>query len=301
MKIMRTVSLMVKLLVMCCVFAGCGKPEVNSDASEAATAVGAENNLADQLVQIKQTLSPSYVLSGYPDMDRDIAYKIQLEAFRSESEDGNYLVGWKMGGSRVVDKSVPPDPSFAYMLLSDSLPDGANVSGAKYVNGDLLVEAEIAFIMGSDLKGDGHTMEAVMEAVAEVAGAIELIDIRIVPGADGVPPSMNHNIAAQLSHAGFILTEQRHALEGFDLTGETARVLVDGVEQAYGNGSQIMGTTPLDAIHWIANALPKQGHYLRAGDVVITGSLYDNPTLVAGSTAHVEFTSFGAISVSMGE
>ncbi len=147
----------------------------------------------------------------------------------------------------------------------------------------------------------GYTKEEVAGAVREVAGAIELIDVRILPGADGAAPTTEHNIAANLSHAGLILTDERKGLDEVDIVAESASVFVDGEEKASGNGSQIMNTTPLDALHWIVNEMPNHGRYLRAGDVVITGSLYDNPTLTAGSTAEVRFDSFGSISVSMVE
>lgn len=278
---------------------GCEQSTETPEVSEAITTSGIETVLAGQLLTAKKTATATADLSEYPALDRDMAYKIQLKAFRTESEGSDYLVGWKMGGTRVVDPAVPADPSFAYILRTDSLANAAHVPNANYVDGDLLVEAEIAFIMGQDLQGGNHSMEEVMNAVAEVAGAIELIDIRIVAGDDGVAPHIDHMIAANLSHAGVILTEERRPLNGFDLVGESAVVLVDGEEKASGSGSQIMGTTPMDALFWIANALPEHGLYLRAGDVVITGSLYDNPTIVAGNTAEVRFDSFGIISVSM--
>ncbi len=298
---MRSILSLGILIVFFFVSVSCEEPREQPQAEEIETATETIVRLATQLVQVKQSVTPTAALATYPDMDRDMAYKVQLEALGAETKDGDHLVGWKMGGTRVVDQSVPPDPSFAYILHSDSLPDAASVSSAKFVEGDLLVEAEIAFVMGKDLQGDTHSMEAVADAVAEVAGAIELIDIRIVPGEDGIAPAMNHMIAANLSHAGVILTKQRSKLEGFNLVDEEAKVLVDGVEKASGKGGQIMGTTPMDALYWIANALPGQGKYLRAGDVVITGGLYENPTLVAGSTAEVQFDSFGSITVSMKE
>ena len=295
---MRLPAFTVLSLSILVLLLGCSEPQQSSDA---APPEPVEAVLAGQLLAVKQTQAPTNVLSEHPEMARSTAYAVQLQALRAETEGADYYIGWKMGGTRVVDASVSPDPSFAYILRSDSLEAGAQVSSSQYVDGDVLVEAEIAFVMGADLEDEEHTRAQVMAAIREVAGAIELIDVRVIPGEEGVEPTMNHMIAANLSHAGVMLTSERKALDEVDLIAELATVFVDGEEQASGEGKQIMGSNPLDALFWLANALPEHGLHLRAGDVVITGSLYDNPTLVSGSTAEVRFSSFGSISVSMDE
>lgn len=288
--------------VFCMILMGCGGQSSPDDAVAGGDESPAKPNvevLAGALLTAKTDAQATTALADHPDMARGTAYDIQLSALGSETAGDDYLVGWKMGGTRMTDPAATPDPSFAYILRSDSFPDAASVQAAHYVDGDVLVEAEIAFIIGQDLEGTSHTMEAVLGAVAEVAGAIELIDLRAVPGEDGVALGNNQMIAANLSHAGLILTNERHPVEAIDLVAEVATAYVGEEAVASGAGSQIMNTSAIDALYWIANALPKHGHHLRAGDVVITGSLYDNPTLTAGGTVRVEFTSFGAISVSM--
>ncbi len=273
-----------------------------------ATSMGAEApfeqlgaTLAGELVQARHQARTTNVLSMVPDMDREDAYIVQMAALGIQEAAGEQLVGWKMGGTRLTNPDADPDPSFAYILRSDSLADGAEVSAATYVAGDLMVEAEIAFIIGEDLAGTTHSPEAVRAAVEAVAGAIELIDVRIVASDDGNEPTMDHMVAANLSHAGVILTETRMPMDAIDVAAETATVFVDDVEAAMGAGSQIMGTSPFDALVWIANALPAQGKMLRAGDIVITGGLYDNPIITAGQQARVSFSTLGELSVSMGD
>jgi 2-keto-4-pentenoate hydratase len=206
-----------------------------------------------------------------------------------------------MGGSRVVDPAAGPDPSFAYMLASDSLVDGQVIDAASFVDGVVQVEAEIAFVMGQDLPGPTVTMDQLKEAIDGVVGAIELISVRVAPSSDGTAPTIDHMIAGQLSHAGVMLTETRVPVDAIDAAAEVGSVEIDGEAKASGAGAQIMGTNPLDALLWIANALLEQGHFLRAGDLVITRGLNDTPLSTAGSTATVSFTTLGSLSVSMAE
>lgn len=299
------------LLMVLLVSAGCQQPASNSaDAAVDGAGVLADADapfevmgpaIAGELIQARSHARTTTILSMLPEMGRNAAYQVQLEALRIQELNGEHLIGWKMGGTRITDAGASPDPSFAYILRSDSLDDGAALSAARYVAGDVLVEAEIAFVMGKDLAGTSHSEEAVRDAVAAVAGAIELIDIRIIAGEDDEAPSMNHMIAANLSLAGVILTETRLPLASIDVVSETAVVHVDGVKAASGQGNQIMGRSPIDALVWIANALPTEGRMLRAGDVVITGSLYDNPVLTSGRSATVTFSSLGELTVSMGD
>jgi 2-keto-4-pentenoate hydratase len=297
------------LPILAFLFIGCAESnnpampaEAMADSSDAQEADSSPAALASLLLEAEHSASATPALvDQMPELDRPTAYAIQLEALDQEIANGERLIGWKMGGSRVVDPAAGPDPSFAYMLASDSLVDGQVIDAASFVDGVVQVEAEIAFVMGQDLPGPTVTMDQLKEAIDGVVGAIELISVRVAPSSDGTAPTIDHMIAGQLSHAGVMLTETRVPVDAIDAAAEVGSVEIDGEAKASGAGAQIMGTNPLDALLWIANALLEQGHFLRAGDVVITGGLYDNPILFAGSTATVSFTTLGSLSVSMAE
>ena len=276
-------------------------PELSEITNQLNADAGSDLIASHLLAAEHQALPTSALAMHFAGMNRDTAYGIQLMALGEEVSHGGRLIGWKMGGTRVTDSATPPDPSFAYMLYADSLANGDRIYPDAYVGDSVLVEAEIAFIMGKDLEGPVTSEAQLIDAIASVTGAIELISIRLQSAPDGTAPSMEHMIAARLSHAGVILGEERLPVSALNLAEETAVVEIDGVEQASGGAHQIMNSTPLDALMWIANALPEHGIALRAGDVVITGGLYDNPTLKPGQTAVVRFTSLGDLSVSMAE
>jgi 2-keto-4-pentenoate hydratase len=107
--------------------------------------------------------------------------------------------------------------------------------------------------------------------------------------------------ADRLSHGGAILGSVLVAPEDIDLTAETARATVNGELKAEGTSAYIMNQDPLGVAHWLANELPKHGLYLRKGDYILTGSLYENPTIVAGDKAMVSFQNLGQISIALAE
>lgn len=303
-------TLFLPLLVLTLVFlAGCADapdtempPAAKADLTDALPAGADAEAIALHLLEAEHTAQTTRALvENMPGMDRELAYEVQLRALGKELAEGKRLIGWKMGGTKMADPSMAPDPSFAYMLASDSIMNGQTLDPGKYVDGLVQVEAEVAFVMGKDLRGPEVTMEELRDAIGEVAGAIELISVRLAPSADGTEPTIDHMIAGRLSHAGVTLTEKRLALDEVDVVTEVGTAIVGGEEVTSGAGAQIMGTTPLDAMLWIANELPKHGHYLRAGDIVVTGSLYDNPTIKSGQSATVRFTSLGELTVSMGQ
>ena len=267
--------------------------------------LGAEatsEEIAAHLLEAERSATPTRALAmHFSDMDRSTAYGIQLLAMGDEISHGKHLVGWKMGGTRVADPAGSPDPSFAYMLSSDSLENGARLHPDAYVGDSVLVEAEIAFVMGKDLPGPQVSRAELLDAIDSVVGAIEIISVRLLPTEGGPAPSTELMIAGRLSHAGVMIGETRIDVADIDMAAERAVVEVDGEEKSSGAGSQIMNSNPLDALLWLANELPRHGLNLRAGEIVVTGSLYENPTIKAGQTAVVRFESLGDLSVSLAE
>lgn len=278
------------------------KPPAPAELTDLLAAGATEQDIADHLLEAEHMATPTRALvAHYGAMDREQAYDVQLVALEKELARNKRLIGWKMGGTRVADSTGSPDPSFAYILSTDSLADGQTLPPDPFVGDSVLVEAEVAFIMGQDLPGPVVSEDELSDAVESVVGAIELISIRVLPGPAGVEPTTNHMIAARLSHAGVILGNRRVPLSEFDLAGEQAVALIDGEERASGRSNQIMNADPFEGLMWIANALPKHGRHLRAGDVVITGSLYDNPTLKPGQEATIRFSTLGRVSVSLAD
>jgi 2-keto-4-pentenoate hydratase len=74
------------------------------------------------------------------------------------------------------------------------------------------------------------------------------------------------------------------------------RTLINGTEAGRGTGADVLGH-PQIALAWLANQLASQGTALRAGEIVMTGSLVKTVWLNAGDAAVMEFSGLGKVQV----
>lgn len=168
----------------------------------------------------------------------------------------------------------------------------ASARAADY--GRLLVEFEVAMQMGEDLPvAPAYRQDQVADAVRAVMPAFELADDL---GADyATLPARGLELAADNAwNEGAVLGAPVRDWRGIDLAAVHAEVCVNGVVVGEGRGADAMGH-PLAALCWVANHLARRGRMLRAGDVVITGSLVTSKFPRAGDLVRFDAGPLGAI------
>ena len=233
----------------------------------------------------------------YPDMERTYAYEIQ-QAILEEKEKVEKRIGWKIGYSRKASPDVTLDPIFGHIMASGLIEEGTMPSPSQFVNGTTVVEGEFAFWIASDLPGPEISREDVIAAVEAVGPVIELL-APWTAAAEGYQNTRNHDIAGNVFHVGLI-PGKKFKLDEVDLTTETIRVEIDGEEKASGEAAWTMGKDPIEGLVWIANELVKYSpHHLRAGDIVITGTVLAPPPMGAGSTARMIYSTLGEVEFTM--
>lgn len=279
-------------LIMPFLLAGC-----TSDKTPPKLTSGSDvSALADHMfVARQQGIATTAIPTLFPQLDRETAYRVQMLTMNAAEGLGDKVAGWKMGGTVLKTPDATPDPIFGFSLASEQLDSGASVPASRFVNGDVMVEGEITFIIGKDLQGPDVTREDVIGAIESVCGSVELIDERMFPVSEDQPKSIAQIIADGVSHGGAILGSVRVPLDEIDIPGESVTVTVNGEQKSTGYGKYLMNGDYIAPVVWLANALVEHGRHLKAGDFIQTGSLYDNPTLVAGDKAVVEFSSLGKI------
>jgi 2-keto-4-pentenoate hydratase len=216
--------------------------------------------------------------------------RAQLTSRREKLRAGDRPLGWKVGfGSTAAGARLGIDrPLVGFLLRSNLLPDGAEVPVGDWAAPTL--EPEIAAHMAQDVP-PGASRDAVRRAVGGLSAAIELADV------DPPPTDVRQILAGNIFH--------RHVLLGPVRRGWTpledihATVLLDGDETAATDDVTALTGETVEVLRSTAELLALCGEQLRAGDVVITGSVVTPLPVAGGQTVAVDLGTLGTIAVSL--
>ena len=150
-----------------------------------------------------------------PAMDMTDAYAIQREATAMKRDAGIAQMGWKIGFSaKPVMAMLGVEAPVCGVLTDDRIFDAGATLTAGRLNAPRL-EAEIAFVMATDLQGSECTRADVAAATAYVSPAIELVDGRYLPQdpKTGAAPKAVDMVADNVAFGGLILGSQQHKVE----------------------------------------------------------------------------------------
>src|SRR5215471_1358151 len=216
-----------------------------------------------------------------PDFTLDQGYAIQRALERALCEKGDRVVGWKAGftNATLQESYGVREPVLGFLLGSGAFSSGDAVPLSRFVSVGL--EVEVGFVMGADLAGPGVTASSAMLAVAGAIPCFELIDFRL----SGKPKGMDV-VADGVYANAMVLGGPLTPVQGLDLA-------LEGV--VYEENGEVMGN-PLNSLAWLANALGRLGGRLRAGDLVLTGSISKVFRPKAGDAVRATFTRIGSVS-----
>lgn len=151
-----------------------------------------------------------------------------------------------------------------------------------------MVEPEIAVLLNRDLKGPGVTHEEALLAVEGVFPAIEIAE----QTHGGRKRSRQMGIAIHKSNGGIMLGSPMSSPHGIDLRLEGMVISINGEVRGSATGVEVMGN-PLSLVAIIANKIGAYGEMLKAGMVLMTGSIVTAMPVVPGDDLTVEFTRIG--------
>ena len=127
--------------------------------------------------------------------------------------------------------------------------------------------------------------------------AFEVVDNRRTQGQD-TQTQLLTTISSNILNAGVVLGEPVADWRGIHLAGCRGYMKINGDLVGEGMGSDVMGH-PLEPLAWLANALAAHGHELKAGMVVITGSIVSPKWLSPGDSALIEIEGLGQAELSV--
>ena len=222
----------------------------------------------------------------------DEAYTVQDRLRERLLAGGERVIGWKAGFTNAgLQKTYGvTEPVCGFLLGNGVLSSGAEVPMSRF--SALVVEAEVAFLMRTDLAGPGVTAPRALQAVEGALPALELVDFRM-SGKPVASDLVADGVFARAIVLGTMLTPVMHldlALEGlvYELSGTIA---------ATNTAAEVMGS-PANSLAWLANHLGARGLGLRAGDIVMSGSVSLLLRPKAGDVVRATYARLGSVSAS---
>jgi len=155
------------------------------------------------------------------------------------------------------------------------------------------IECEVGVRLASDLPASGapYTRSNVSDAIEVLTVAFELIDRReSASGSGAFAPDIKS--ISTISNAGAVLGSPVTDWHGIDLAASRGTMTINGEQVSEGQGSNVMGH-PLEALAWLANLKAEQGNALKAGMLILTGTLTGLMPLASGDTATIAIDGLG--------
>jgi len=213
----------------------------------------------------------------------------QQELLRGHVRAGATQVGWKLGfGSPSgLDLLTLTAPLVGFLLDSGQRPNGSTIDVAGWRRP--VVEAEIAVRLSSDLP-PGSTPDRVMASVADLVPALELAD------ADPPPTDVADILAGDIFQRLFILGDEHRAgwrSGPMDLRG----TVHDGTSTTPVTDMQAITGDVLENLAHAADIGARFGRGLRAGDVILMGSVVPPAPLGPGESFTFEVDGWDPVSV----
>jgi 2-oxopent-4-enoate/cis-2-oxohex-4-enoate hydratase len=239
----------------------------------------------------RRTVPP--LLSRIPGITIDDSYAISLRLLERRLADGEKVIGKKIG---VTSKAVQSmlgvwQPDFGYLTDKMMFEDGAEMP----ISTQLIqprAEGEIAFLLKRDLRGPGVTNDDVVAATEAIAACFEVVDSRI----DNWKIKIQDTVADNASSGLFLLGKDRVSPKGFDFVTCGMVVEKNGEVLSTGAGAAALGS-PLTCVAWLANTLGRYDIPLRAGEVILSGSLVPLEPVKAGDAMRVTVGGLGSATV----
>lgn len=226
-----------------------------------------------------------------PTITIDEAYFVQMRTIERRIAEGERVVGKKIGiTSKAVMQMLKVDqPDFGHLLSGMTYNEGESLEAKQFCQPR--GEGEIAFILAKDLTGPGITGPQVLAATDCLMPAFEIVDSRVTDWKIKIQDTVADNGSA----AAFVLGDNAVSARGVDLA--TCGMVLEKNGQVIGTGAGAASLgNPVNAVAWLANKLGELGIVLKAGEVVLSGSLSIMFPVAAGDVLRMSLNGIGNVS-----
>jgi len=241
---------------------------------------------------LRQSRMVEPLTSRYPEMEIADAYAIQQQMLALRLNDGERVVGKKIGvtSKAVMDMLGVFQPDFGWLTDAMLFNPGEAIPINTLIQPK--AEGEIAFILNKPLKGPGVTAAAVLAATEGVMACFEIVDSRIQDWKIRIQDTVADNASCGV----FVLGDHLVSPHGLDLATCGMVLEKNGEVVATGAGAAALGH-PANAVAWLANTLGQYDIALDAGDIVLSGSLAAMIPVQAGDHLNLSIGDIGTSTV----
>ena len=207
-------------------------------------------------------------------------YAIQDEVFRQRAAGGATHAGWKIGCTTAVMQEILglDGPGGGAVLARSVFASPAALDAADLCNP--VAECEIAVRIATDVEGraGGHDAGSIADHVETCMVAIEIAELRLTDRGDA---NVAELVADDFFQKAVVKGVEKARWRSLDLASLRATTTISGALRGEGRGGDSLGH-PFNAVAWLADSLAERGAVLRAGHVVLTGSLVEAVPVAAG-------------------
>jgi 2-oxo-3-hexenedioate decarboxylase len=259
--------------------------------------VALSNSVVDELAELldraeRDNRPIAKITNQYPDMNWEDAYLIQDALRKRKEARGGRCVGIKAGlTSRIKMKQMGVEtPVMGFLMGESAVPDGGAVDISRLIHPR--VEAEIAFVLKSELGGPDCDIDAVMEATDFILPAAEIIDSRY----ENFEFDLKSVIADNTSAARYVTGGAARSASNTDL--QTLGIVMEknGEITATASGAAVLGNPAL-SVAMLANMVAARGKVIPAGSFIMTGGATEAVAVKAGDLITIRYQHLGSISM----
>lgn len=213
----------------------------------------------------RQVVSP--LVERAPEITLADAYKIQSRFVHRRVQAGEPIIGKKIGiTSRAIQDFLGVfEPDFGQLTAGMLRHEDQGIDLAQLIQPR--AEAELAFVLKTDLVGPGITATDVIRATDYVSPCFEVVDSRIRDW----QLKIQDTVADNASCGSFILGSAQGDPRKLDITMAGMTVYKNGTLFSTGVGAAVQGS-PVNAVVWLANTLGKLGLPFLAGEIILSGA-----------------------------
>ena len=227
-----------------------------------------------------------------PSITIEDAYQIQLRMIQRRLDAGETIVGKKIGVTSkvVMDMLKVNQPDFGQMTSGMVFNEGEAIRADSMIAPK--AEAEVAFVLKSDLMGPGVTAADVLRATDFVVPCFEIVDSRIRDWKIKIQDTVADNASCGVLTLGGVRKSPRQ----LDLALAGMVLEKNGEIVSTSAGAAVQGS-PVNAVAWLANTLGRLGIGLKAGEIILSGSQSPLIPVKAGDSLYCSVGGLGGTSV----